>query len=360
MSINPHLAKVQKPILVIAAHDLTAHGAPQPRKSIAIALKSWRQYYSQMFEAVVVACGDEQTATIMDMNINRDIYSSALVGVTTFCDWSWNQRLLDLSVHKVLRNLSDMRLHQQERARMFGERSATLQDIMLETQTEGEDESAQAPPQTSVAVRSESKVAPPFSSHTVTGESSRSAFQRALEIRKAERIVHDPIESARMRLEYQKLNTEQAANARVIATHALRTFTAHKVRLEKEQKTRFDIEQRATVYGFPQYLKHHCEKLAELSLIEGNWHAIHATGFRSAFEVPKLDSDARSLAGDISKHLQDTRGPKGGPQSADLPMDAARSPRQRKAKIGRNMQLAGRGVIQNLIEQHEALGSVYS
>jgi len=393
-SINPRLAKVRKPVLVIAAHDLTVHGAPQPRKSIAIALKSWRQYYSNLFEAVVVACGDEQTAQLMDMNINRDIYASALAGATTFCDWCWNERLLELSVHDVLLCISEARkefLLEKQFQRQRSSGSTGSKERRLETHAESADESAQAAPtsalQNSATSRSETAVAPLSSRDTrrrpsgVTGpaahsqllddsvaeekwaeeqwrgESSRSAFQRALEIRKAERIVIDPIEAARMRLEYQKPSSEKTANARVIATRALRTFNNHKTRLEKEQKTRFDIDQRAMMYGYPKDLKNHVARLAEIELMDGIWQASHGTSFRSASEVPKLDPEA--LAGDIGKQLEQSRGNTAG-MSANSPAGAPRSPRRNVAKIGRNMQLAGRGVIQNLIEQHEALGSAYS
>jgi len=376
-SINPHLARRQKPVLVIAAHDLTVPGAPQPRNSIAIALKSWRQYYSELFEAVVVACGDVHTASLMDMQINKDIYASVLAGATSFVDWSWNPELLELSVNNVLRTIGDLRqtyLKDPVWRAFLSDPSLQKDPLPLakgSPASGGVSEKKKLHPPgeaadevTPMAVSSSRTAKPSVFGTGITGESSRSAFQRALDIRKAERIIHDPIESARKRLDKDRdnVNAERSANARVIATEFLRTFTAHKTRLEKEQMTRFDIEKRAAMFGFPKHLKHHVSKLAEVELMEGAWQARHGTSFRSTFEVPKLDSDARTLAGDLSTqlhHHHSLREVTVERQSADLP-GIGRTPRQKPAKIGRHTQLAGRGVIQNLIEQHEALGAAYS
>lgn len=52
----------QKPVLVIGLQDLTVAASQQPRHSIAMALKGWRLHWARVFEAVLVACGDNETA----------------------------------------------------------------------------------------------------------------------------------------------------------------------------------------------------------------------------------------------------------------------------------------------------------
>lgn len=95
----------QRPSLVIAAHDLTATGARQPRHSLGAALKTWREKYASRFEAVVVACGDRGTAAMLDKIINGAIYASAAQSRVATADWPPLQ-LLELSAGSKLAKLA--------------------------------------------------------------------------------------------------------------------------------------------------------------------------------------------------------------------------------------------------------------
>merc|ERR1712226_855542 len=102
------VGRSRKPILVISAHDLTVAATQQPRQSIAAALRAWRHNHAAEFEPVVLACGDADTASLMDKTINNEIYASALAGnVDEFC-WHWHPPLLELSVNAVLSKIGGL------------------------------------------------------------------------------------------------------------------------------------------------------------------------------------------------------------------------------------------------------------
>eukprot|EP00425_Heterocapsa_triquetra_P022351 CAMPEP_0195141254 /NCGR_PEP_ID=MMETSP0448-20130528/162577_1 /TAXON_ID=66468 /ORGANISM="Heterocapsa triquestra, Strain CCMP 448" /LENGTH=801 /DNA_ID=CAMNT_0040179633 /DNA_START=8 /DNA_END=2410 /DNA_ORIENTATION=+ len=101
-----------KPILVISAHDLTVAAAQQPRMSIATGLKSWGKVHARAFKAVVVACGNESTASLMDKTINSDLYATVVRGKMSALKeiayaWHWSLPLLKLSVNPVLANIGE-------------------------------------------------------------------------------------------------------------------------------------------------------------------------------------------------------------------------------------------------------------
>ncbi|CAK0817635.1 unnamed protein product [Prorocentrum cordatum] len=59
-----------------------------------------------MFEAVVVACGSVETAAKLDMEINSEVYASAVDGVLTKGSFAWRPKLCALSVNPTMYNLA--------------------------------------------------------------------------------------------------------------------------------------------------------------------------------------------------------------------------------------------------------------
>jgi len=99
---SPELPANSKPIMIISAHDMSALGRKQPRHSIAGALRSWRSLYAGAFEAVIVACGDEKTAKMMDSKINHEVYHDQSVKDQVLNEWHWSTTLLKLSANPAL------------------------------------------------------------------------------------------------------------------------------------------------------------------------------------------------------------------------------------------------------------------
>lgn len=95
-----------RPLLIIAAQGLTDSSDPQPRESIGKLMQSWRRAYADMFEAVVVACGDRETASKLDAIINTDLYSSALDGRLTKGSFGWNVEACSLSINPALKEMA--------------------------------------------------------------------------------------------------------------------------------------------------------------------------------------------------------------------------------------------------------------
>ncbi|CAJ1387343.1 unnamed protein product [Effrenium voratum] len=98
----------RKPVLVLAAAGLADAEHRQPRAGIAQALKTWRSMWSGYFEAVVVACGDASTATIIDRAVNTDIYMKVLQNLPVLPsgrEWHWNVECMQLSYNAVFSNI---------------------------------------------------------------------------------------------------------------------------------------------------------------------------------------------------------------------------------------------------------------
>jgi len=95
----------KRPVLVISACGLLDAENRQPRLGMANALRTWRSMYANSFEAVIVACGEHQTALFMDKVINIDVYTSILNNSTVHpspLQWHWNMPILNLSNNPVL------------------------------------------------------------------------------------------------------------------------------------------------------------------------------------------------------------------------------------------------------------------
>ncbi|CAK9050313.1 unnamed protein product [Durusdinium trenchii] len=92
------------PILVLAACGLADAEHRQPRGGIGQALKTWRTMWSGFFEAVVVACGDSETAAIIDRAVNTDVYMKVLQNqpvAPSASQWHWKPAVMQLSYNPV-------------------------------------------------------------------------------------------------------------------------------------------------------------------------------------------------------------------------------------------------------------------
>uniref|UniRef100_A0A7S0B8U0 Uncharacterized protein n=1 Tax=Pyrodinium bahamense TaxID=73915 RepID=A0A7S0B8U0_9DINO len=368
----------RKPVLVISAHDYTVAGAQQPRHSIAIALKSWRQLYSSMFEAVVVACGEPQTAGMLDKIVNVDIYASALEGATTFCDWHWHAPLLGLSVNKVLANIG---LCQVPRVRSqpgrgpsdggIGEnpdktlakrpdtQTAMAMDLALETPARPagfvlSPKSVRRPLPGCSSKHSRSCARP--ASGSITGVDSRTAHELAVANRMADKSVHDPLADAVRSL--GKPN-EFGANVGLIRFNAVSTFTKRQGVQAKAKMFRDETDKRAASLDMPEDLKDHvrariCEdalrkfddKESQRDLNDTTLLVQHLAGevdvqLQQRWKEGSSDQMWEETTASLSGSLQRTVGKRPDP----FP------------KIGKLLQTAGRGVTSSLIQQHEALGA---
>jgi len=99
----------RRPVLVLAAAGLMDAENRQPRGGIAQALKTWRSMWSGYFEAVVVACGDVSTASIIDRVVNPDIYMKVLQNqpvVPSASQWHWQPDCMQLSSNPVFYHIA--------------------------------------------------------------------------------------------------------------------------------------------------------------------------------------------------------------------------------------------------------------
>lgn len=97
------------PVLVLSACGLADPEHRQPRGGIAQALKTWRTMWSGYFEAVVVACGDVETAAIIDRTVNTDVYMKVLQSQPlspSAKEWHWKLELMQLSYNPVFANIA--------------------------------------------------------------------------------------------------------------------------------------------------------------------------------------------------------------------------------------------------------------
>eukprot|EP00930_Biecheleria_cincta_P098956 TRINITY_DN90608_c0_g1_i1.p1 TRINITY_DN90608_c0_g1~~TRINITY_DN90608_c0_g1_i1.p1 ORF type:complete len:803 (-),score=148.40 TRINITY_DN90608_c0_g1_i1:22-2430(-) len=94
-----------QPVLVLGLCGLTDAEHRQPRGSIVQALKVWRSTWAGLFQAVVVACGDENAAHFFDRSVNLDVYMEIMQNQPVkpaAHEWHWDMGLVDLSENKVL------------------------------------------------------------------------------------------------------------------------------------------------------------------------------------------------------------------------------------------------------------------
>eukprot|EP00435_Cladocopium_sp_Y103_P038561 s430_g10.t1 len=73
------------------------------------ALKTWRTMWSGYFQAVVVACGDRETAAIIDRVVNTDVYMKVLQNQAlspSAKEWHWKLELMQLSYNPVFANIA--------------------------------------------------------------------------------------------------------------------------------------------------------------------------------------------------------------------------------------------------------------
>eukprot|EP00434_Breviolum_minutum_P005638 symbB.v1.2.004970.t4/scaffold284.1/size240047/10 len=99
----------QPAVLVLAACGLADAEYRQPRGGIAQALKTWRTMWSGYFEAVVVACGDYETAAMIDRLVNTDVYMKVLQNLPVSpaaSQWHWKLELMQLSYNPVFANIA--------------------------------------------------------------------------------------------------------------------------------------------------------------------------------------------------------------------------------------------------------------
>lgn len=97
------------PLLVISATDLLEAEHRQPRDGIAQALMTWRSMWAGHFQAVVVACGEASTASLIDKHVNCDIYCKTLRAQPispSVTQWHWNSGLVALSTNPVFSRIA--------------------------------------------------------------------------------------------------------------------------------------------------------------------------------------------------------------------------------------------------------------
>jgi len=293
--VDKVLAESQKPVLIISMQDLTVAAAQQPRHSIAMALKGWRLQWAHFFEAVIIACGDSDTACIMDKTVNGNIYAQALTGKKCVEGWHWHLPLLQLSVNKVLINIHNKGMTRESKvetkvhagrknsAQADGDnrpqfaRSKSLKDKVRQTKCD-----LPAPQEEVYSVRRKSSVAMAedlsqlVSEHnsaikqekqhvtprtpiwkpkpslkqqpkvvialpTPTQESSRAAYERCLKNRLADQSIFDPIADAKERARrehYQHPQTELQAKAGERRVLAVKAFVKQGYETRKEQEAK--------------------------------------------------------------------------------------------------------------------------
>lgn len=106
---GPTSSAASPPVLVLSACGLADPEHRQPRGGIAQALKTWRTMWSGYFEAVVVACGDVETAAIIDRTVNTDVYMKVLQSQPlspSAKEWHWKLELMQLSYNPVFANIA--------------------------------------------------------------------------------------------------------------------------------------------------------------------------------------------------------------------------------------------------------------
>mmetsp|Transcript_49721 Transcript_49721/g.89288 ORF Transcript_49721/g.89288 Transcript_49721/m.89288 type:complete len:838 (+) Transcript_49721:20-2533(+) len=99
----------KRPVLVMSAAGLADAENRQPRASYAQALKTWRSLWAGHFEAVIIACGDEPTAAMIDRTVNTDIYMQVLQNlplVPSSSQYHWNVAAMKLSTNPVFANVA--------------------------------------------------------------------------------------------------------------------------------------------------------------------------------------------------------------------------------------------------------------
>lgn len=109
-----------RPVLVLGLCGLTDAEHRQPRGSIVQALKVWRSAWAGHFQAVVVACGDENSANYLDRSVNLDVYKQIIQNQPVrpaAYEWHWDTGVLDLSTHRVL-SIVAARVNLQRQHRM--------------------------------------------------------------------------------------------------------------------------------------------------------------------------------------------------------------------------------------------------
>jgi len=359
--VDLHLAQGRKPVLVIAANDLAYAGAPQPRHSIALALKSWRQLHCTKFAAVVVAGGERSTAQIMDKFVNFDVYASTLQDRPFSCDWPWDPALLQLSVNRTLLNIGARR--QPPRAELGLERGGG----------EGAAPEAapgpQAPRSPAAGARPAALAAPAETprrpwSQRATGMDSRTAHEIALANRMADRYIHDPIADAKRRLDKSKADTSSAGTAGV------KTIASYQNKQEREAQNKMlrdKIENLADSLEMPEELKVH----VVATICDDKMLARQGKSVRQdSGEAPPLQNELKQIAGELDARLQQRRMELPSARRGEaLPGDVQEVPADDLSgppaipdnksdllpKIGRILQTGGRSVTNNLILQHEAL-----
>jgi len=107
----------RRPVLVMAAAGLADAENRQPRQSYAQALKTWRSLWAGHFEAVVVACADQTTASIIDRTVNTDIYMQAVQNlpvVPSYYQYHWNVAAMKLSTNPVFANIASRMVLQRQ------------------------------------------------------------------------------------------------------------------------------------------------------------------------------------------------------------------------------------------------------
>lgn len=303
-----------KPVLVIGLHDLNVAAAQQPRHSIATALKGWRAQWGRHFEAVLVACGDSETATIMDKTVNGNIYVTALAGKPVLREWHWHEPLLALSVNSVLSNIGgrnhpkddqlarsttksskelrkqktegdplspktpktpktprklqaalDAKLPPEEqmerqisRRRSSFEMAEDLQQVISDHETRCKNENAPERRTSNVWSRGSSKEQ--VMTSTPSQETSRMAYERHLKNRLADQFKVDPIADVKKRAYYQDPTSELQAGAGEKRAIAVKAFMGlgkdtKKASEEKEKANAAWLEKTTKSLEMPEELK---------------------------------------------------------------------------------------------------------
>lgn len=123
-----------QPVIVLGLCGLTDAENRQPRGSIAQALKVWRSTWAGLFQAVVVACGDENSAAFLDRSVNLDVYMEIIQNQPVkpaAHEWHWDIGVGELSTNRVLAtHAAKVSLQRQHGAGSWGgARTAAASDV---------------------------------------------------------------------------------------------------------------------------------------------------------------------------------------------------------------------------------------
>lgn len=116
---------------MMAAAGLSDAENWQPRQSYAQGLKTWRSLWAAHFEAVVIACADESTASIIDRTVNTDIYMNVVQNlpvVPSHWQYHWNLSAMKLSTNPVFASVASKMVLQRQHGASFavGSKSGSL------------------------------------------------------------------------------------------------------------------------------------------------------------------------------------------------------------------------------------------